>query len=750
MIKRNFFRKILLIYMSIVVLYTSVISIITCYKGFEFSQLQTNFSHQRYAEQTSAYIDFKLQTALELIYKISTLESFIDFRYCETTDYVLITNLFNDLCTYLNGFNHAGITLGVAKLTDDIVITSEGTYSHSNFLKESGINPDAISDLLDTNQDIKEYTYIIPSSALESSRKMVILHKLKESSKGVPVYFYITMDTATFLTNRNIYGDFSLYTDQPIVNLANGLGIYNTQTLDFISGMEIPGKLNYLKAGGYVHYVYPSGAMSNLKFIYSEKSTSWISIIFDVLKTSLIPLLLLLAISTWLSFKAVNSTYKPIRALVRFIGDQAAAADETSPSVQDKQTNSELDYIQSNIERIYTINHALQKNLNLSFTRLQEDFFRKIIYGIVDDGFIRENLSPLKLEGFDRPLRMFLLECEGIEHISSIISYKNFSLLIYEIIENFDRLTGPAFVLPLDTKKHCIIIQDETESTLTDLGTYIIDSLSSHLSLDVMVCLSDVYPLSDLAGGLRELLLLNNHKYTFMDQRILTLETIKERKETTYLYPLETETCLINYVSNNEYEKGKDLLSQLIDKNISGLPLSPANITHLKHTLITTFKRSLNVDGKSLNQFIREYPTAVDEFLEIPVADLKTGCLALYDIIFHYCNQDKVSLESSTASKIFIYIQENFDKDISLTDIAGHFQLSESYISKLLKSSLDVNFKTYVNKLKIKKAKELLNKRNGRISDIAAMVGCNNTNTFIRIFKQYEGVSPGEYMKSLK
>lgn len=749
MVKRNFYRKILFFYIGIVVLYTSVISVITCYKGFEFSQLQNHHSRQRYIEQTGAYIDYKLQSAYELVYKVATMESFIDYRYCETTDYLLITNLYNDLWSYLNGFTRSGISIGLTKLTDDIVITPEGTFSQEHYLEEYGINPAALNNFVNTEQAFHaEYTYVLPSSDISSANKLVILHKLKGTSKVVPVYFFITLDTSTLLTNHNrdIPGDFSLYTNEPITCLANGLGVYNTPVLDFVKSLEGSVTIDNQNADNYIHYVYSSEAISDLKYVYTEKSASWIYIVWDTLKTSLLPMLLLLLFSLWLSYKAVNSTYKPIRALVSFFGSQ----NDLPQTVSDKQAPSELDYIQSNIERIYNINQMLQNHLDQSFTRLQEDFFRKIIYGIVDEDFIKDNVSALKLEDFNRPLRLFLLDCEGVEHISSIISYKNFSLLIYEIIEEFHQLDGPSFVLPLDTKKYCIIVNADQENTLIDLGTYIIHSLSTHLSLDVMVCLSCVYPLSDLASGLHELLMLSNHKYSFADQRILTLNTIKDQKETSYLYPLETETCLINYISNNDYEKGKDLLSQLIDKNLTEIPLSPSNITHLKYSLITTFKRCLNVDGKSLNQFIKEYPTAVEEFLEIPVAQFKEKCLALYDIIFQYCNRDKFSLESSTASKIFMYIHENFDKDISLTDIAEHFQLSEGYISKLFKSSLDVNFKTYVNKLKIKKAKELLNKKDCRVSDIAAMVGCNNTNTFIRIFKQYEGVSPGEYMKSLK
>lgn len=749
MVKRNFFRKLLFFYLGIVVLYTSVISVIICYRGFESSLLQTHHSHQRYVEQASTYVDYKLQSAFELVYKISTLESFVDYRYSETTDYLLITSLFNDLTSYLNDFSSSGFTLGVTKLTDDIVITRAGTFSMAHYLEEAGIAPSAFLSFIDYEPAFgMEYTYVIPSAAMVSPNKMVILHKLKGNSRMEPIYIFITLDTAVLLAkdNQNVLGDFNLYTDEPVVCLSAGLGLFNAQALDFVKSIRTPAAEDNLKIDQFTHYIYSSEVIKDLKYVYTTRALSWISIITGTLETALLPMLVLLLVSVWLSCKAVNSTYKPIRALVKFISDQ----DHKSSSADEELAASELEYIQSNIERIYTDNHTLQNNLDQSLIGLREDFFRKVIYGIVDEDYIQDNLSVLNLLEYNHPLRLLLLDCEGMEHNNSLISYKSFSLMVHELIEAFQKLSGPSFVLPLDTKKYCIILIDEPEEVLISLGNYMIQELSLNLSLDVMVCLSGVYPLADLTSGLHELLTLNNYKYSFMDERILTREAIKERKETTYLYPLETEACLINYISSNDYDKGKYLLTQLIDKNLGEIPLTPANMNHIKYSLVTTFKRSLNEDGKSFQQFIREYPSAVEEFLEITPAQLKDGCLTLYDIIFQFCNRDKFSLESSTASKIFMYIHENFDKDISLTDIAQHFNLSESYISKLFKNSLDVNFKTYVNKLKIKKAKELLNTKNYKVSDITAMVGCNNTNTFIRIFKQYEGVSPGEYMKNLK
>lgn len=748
MVKRNFLYKMLSLYLGIVLLYTTLTSTITLYKGFQLSSLQATHSNELYIGQQSNYIDSKLQIAFEFVYKISTLNSFIDYRYSPEANYIYITELFNDLSYYLQSFSKLGFTFGITKLTDNMVISPSGTYTYPQYLEELGIDAAAFYTFKNSqNTSLGLSTYVVPSSMMNSSKKLVLIHQMTMSSKNAPVYFFIVLDTNMLLTNnsKNALGDFSLYTDEFIGYLANQPEITDTDLLITINNTNLTNNINNIKIDNTLNYIYSSQVLPHLKYVYTTGDTSLLPILMSILKKSLLPGLLLFLIGIWLSYKAAKSTYKPIKDLVDFVDVQT----DLHTSFPNEEATTELAYLESSIKHIYSVNHTLKNKLDQSEVRLQEDFFRKVIYGIVDEKFIEDNLKPLQLTSFNNNLRLLLLDYEGIENLSSFMTSSSISSAIYEILEEAKRLTTDFFILPLDTKKYCIILNDTSEETLFHLGNYIIDAVVAHLSLDVTVCISSSYQLDNLSFGLQELLMLNNYKYATIKERILTTETIKTLKETVYYYPLETETCLINYISTNERSKAKDLLSELIEKNLADMTLSSTNITNLKYSLITTFKRCLNVDGKSLNQFIKEHPSAIDEFLDIPLTQFRESTFTLFDIIFNYCNQNKFSLENSTASNIFMYIHENFDKDISLTDIANHFGLSESYISKLFKSSLDINFKTYVNKLKIKKAKELLSQGNYKVNEVATIIGCNNANTFIRIFKQYEGVSPGEYVKSI-
>jgi len=115
-----------------------------------------------------------------------------------------------------------------------------------------------------------------------------------------------------------------------------------------------------------------------------------------------------------------------------------------------------------------------------------------------------------------------------------------------------------------------------------------------------------------------------------------------------------------------------------------------------------------------------------------------------------YALDDK-KYDRAMANKMITYINENYDKDISLTEISEYFNMSASYLSTMFKYYTGHNFKDYLNLCRVKAAKELMQKNdNLKINEIASKVGCNGPVTFIRMFRKYEGVSPGQYYSNLK
>ena len=91
------------------------------------------------------------------------------------------------------------------------------------------------------------------------------------------------------------------------------------------------------------------------------------------------------------------------------------------------------------------------------------------------------------------------------------------------------------------------------------------------------------------------------------------------------------------------------------------------------------------------------------------------------------------------------YVRTHLGEDISLQDLADICQMSPSYVSRLFKKHLNMGFVEYISTLRINRAKKLLEDTQMTVEQVGFQVGFNNVRSFMRLFKQYEGTSPGQY-----
>jgi two-component system response regulator YesN len=126
---------------------------------------------------------------------------------------------------------------------------------------------------------------------------------------------------------------------------------------------------------------------------------------------------------------------------------------------------------------------------------------------------------------------------------------------------------------------------------------------------------------------------------------------------------------------------------------------------------------------------------------------LREFCLNLINNIFKEYNRNIRNMDSKVIQKAKQYIAKNYGNRIELEDIAQCIFLSPAYLGILFKRETGQTFTEYVTDVRIKKAKELLQKIELNISDIAQKVGYKDARYFIKVFKRLVGITPSEYRK---
>lgn len=96
------------------------------------------------------------------------------------------------------------------------------------------------------------------------------------------------------------------------------------------------------------------------------------------------------------------------------------------------------------------------------------------------------------------------------------------------------------------------------------------------------------------------------------------------------------------------------------------------------------------------------------------------------------------------------YLNENYsNSSLSLNMISENHNVTPSYLSNKFKEEVCINFIKYLNNIRVRKAKELLEDISIKVYMVSSLVGYEDVRYFSRIFRKHTGYTPTEYQKKI-
>lgn len=115
--------------------------------------------------------------------------------------------------------------------------------------------------------------------------------------------------------------------------------------------------------------------------------------------------------------------------------------------------------------------------------------------------------------------------------------------------------------------------------------------------------------------------------------------------------------------------------------------------------------------------------------------------------------EEKISVGESQKEVLILraksYIEENYQREISLEEVSKIVDISPYYFSTIFKQIVGKNFIEYLTDIRMRHAKNLLKDRSRSIKEICSLSGYSDPNYFSRLFKKYEGITPTEYRERI-
>lgn len=161
----------------------------------------------------------------------------------------------------------------------------------------------------------------------------------------------------------------------------------------------------------------------------------------------------------------------------------------------------------------------------------------------------------------------------------------------------------------------------------------------------------------------------------------------------------------------------------------------------------------LNVrsDKEGISRLLEEMTTEYMQHRRGCEAILRGDLLVLLSKIFRLAIEQNENTAQKHRREIvnsaLDYLKTNYSHSLSVDDVARNVLLSPSYFSSVFKEHTGLSITDYIQRLRIEKACEMLEKTNYTVGEIMGMVGYNDSKSFYKVFKRCVKLTPGEYKR---
>lgn len=113
------------------------------------------------------------------------------------------------------------------------------------------------------------------------------------------------------------------------------------------------------------------------------------------------------------------------------------------------------------------------------------------------------------------------------------------------------------------------------------------------------------------------------------------------------------------------------------------------------------------------------------------------------------CRKNSDRQSDLLIQNILLYIGDHYKENLTVSELSRHFGYNKDYISRMINQHIHCGFNRYVNVLRVRNARSLIEKGEKNLDEICERSGFGCMKTFRRAFTDYYDLTPREYQRSL-
>lgn len=463
--------------------------------------------------------------------------------------------------------------------------------------------------------------------------------------------------------------------------------------------------------------------------------TSNILIIFIVLITGIL-----------LSYLLAKRSYHPIKLLREFIVGK--------PPVTMSLTynGNDFDYLRDVLEKLSNEKGEIEKELNQQSHTMKNSMIERLLYSNFPSKLpVGERLQALNIRFDTTDFAVVILRIESPEILA----------LRGETLTN--QLSNGALweeMLGIWYNTYTTTIEGDTV-LLVNFRNGAYDEQKSRLQESMYICHKMIYEkygvlislyVSDVqhtfAGihiAFRDTLFLSEY-HRKSGEVVFAWEALNEsRYDLYYSYKPETEQKLMNIMMAGEIDEAKKLILQVHEENIKNMPMWFEKVIIID--LLSSCVKAMNL-VRANDRCFSQIECKMRQLLhDDPEKYCIQEVLNILEMVCEVTRTKAATCKSmSIDEKVRAIISEEYtNSELCVSSIAEQLNINPNYATALYKKRTGESILDSINFYRLNKAIDLLKSSSKDVKDIAIQVGYYNSAGFIRAFKKFKGITPGQY-----
>lgn len=447
-----------------------------------------------------------------------------------------------------------------------------------------------------------------------------------------------------------------------------------------------------------------------------------------------------------LSYGGARKLYFPIRSLYYSVRDPDA---ETALSPR----TDELHFIKDRVSMLKHSNSQLLRQVQLQSRDLENFFLINLLQGRLKESEIRNKAQQYRYNLNVSWLCVFTIQIDSLEHTR--YREQDQDLLLFAINNMVDELLpAEARIASLPFEKYQVTIagggrpaqQAEFTAQVNERIGHIQEMIAGVLDLQVSIGVGRPYAeLKDTPTAFKESLEALSYRLRLGQGAILNIADVEPSYPVKPAFPEASAREIIEMIKGGERREAERLLDVFVDEVLNH-PLSAREHQMYLVQLLMDLLRLVQRKGLSFAPLYGKTDllarlTGLQSAEEIK-AWFKQAIIAP---IFDMLEENREEHYRHLCEEVIRIAEERIHENITLESCSDLIHYHPDYVGRVFRKHMGVNFSEYVSRTRLKSAKRMLADTDLKIAEIAARLGYNSSQNFIRYFRKLEGMTPGKF-----